>query len=50
MMSIFPFAVAFLEVGASLVYSYNRKWAQALIWFCYAIATFALGTIRVDTK
>ena len=46
MMSVFPFAIAFLEIGASLVYSYNRRWALAITWFCYAAASFALGTIR----
>ena len=46
MMFVFPFAVACLELGAALVYAYNHQWALAITWFCYAVAAFALGTVR----
>jgi hypothetical protein len=42
-MRFFPFLIATLELGATGVYLYHRHWRLALIWGCYAIATYALG-------
>jgi hypothetical protein len=39
----FPYAIATLEVGATLVYLYHREYRLALMWGCYAIATYAIG-------
>jgi hypothetical protein len=45
-MSVFPYAVGLLDLGAAGVYCYNRHWALALTWACYAVAAVALGSIK----
>ena len=45
-MSVFPIAVAVLEVGAAVVYVINKEWALAVAWFCYAVAAVALGMVK----
>jgi hypothetical protein len=47
-MSIFPYAVGFLDLGAAIVYGLNKQWALAITWFCYAIAAVSLGSVKVD--
>lgn len=43
---VFPFAVAFLELGACLVYLAHREWRMAILWGGYAVAAFALAQVR----
>jgi hypothetical protein len=45
-MRFFPYAIAVLEVGATMVYLYHHQWRLALMWGCYAIATFAIGGVK----
>ncbi len=45
-MSFFPSVVGLLELCAAVVYVWNRQWALAVAWFCYAIAAVALGAVK----
>ena len=45
MTRVFPYAVAALELGAAVVYAYNKQGALALAWFCYAIAAAAFASV-----
>ena len=45
-MSVFPYAVGLLDLGAAAVYAINKEWALAVTWLCYAVAAVALGTVK----
>ena len=45
-MSVFPYAVGVLDLGAAVVYAMNKEWALATTWLCYAVAAVALGTVK----
>lgn len=45
-MSVFPFAVGLLDLGAAVVYFIQKQYALAVVWFCYAIAAVALGMVK----
>lgn len=45
-MQAFPYAVGVLDLGAMVVYIYNRQWALAVTWGCYAVAAVALGSVK----
>jgi hypothetical protein len=44
-MRYFPFTIAALDLGAAAVYLWNRQYALAVVWTCYAIAAFALSLV-----
>lgn len=44
-MRIFPYAVALLDLGAALVYFYNKQWMLGWTWFFYALAAITLGRV-----
>ncbi len=45
-MRYFPYIVGVLDLGAAVVYAFNREWRLALIWFLYGIASIALGGLK----
>ena len=45
-MAFFPITVGVMDLAAAGVYAYNKQWALAVTWFCYAIAAVALGTVK----
>lgn len=45
-MNIFPYLIALLDFGATIVYLFNRQWALAITWACYGIAAISLGQVR----
>lgn len=42
-LTIFPFVTGLMELGAAIVYAFDRQYALAFTWFCYALACVALG-------
>lgn len=46
MRAILSFAMGAADVGMAASYAYERQWALALTWLCYAIAAVALGTVN----
>jgi len=45
-MRFFPYLNGLVNAGASLVYLYRGEYKLALVWACYSVACFALGSIR----
>ena len=45
-MSVFPYAVGLLDLGAAVVYALNQQWALAITWLCYAVAAVAVGSVK----
>ena len=35
-----------LDFGMAISYGRERQWALALVWFAYAVAAVALGTVN----
>lgn len=48
LMSLFPFAVAILDLGAVAIYLSYKQYALAITWLCYAIAAVSLGMVKND--
>jgi hypothetical protein len=45
-MAVFPTIVGLLDLAAAVVYAFNKQWALAITWACYAIAAVSLGQAR----
>lgn len=45
-MWVFPYMVALLDLGAAVVYVYNKQWALGITWFFYACACVSLGSVK----
>lgn len=43
---ILPTLVAWLELGAGLVYLWSREWRLAILWIGYGIAALALAGVK----
>ena len=45
-LSLFPYAVAVLDLGAAIVYFVHREWALGLTWLFYSAAAITLGSVK----
>lgn len=45
-MTIIPYLVATLQVGAGLVYLVHQEWRLSIIWLSVSVASFATAGLR----